>query len=234
MNTLLTGASGFLGSYIKKEFAGESLTTLGLVDCDINCNLTSAIPVFDNSFDLVIHAAGKAHVIPRNSKEKEDFFTTNLEGIRNLLDALVQSGKLPKTIIFISTVSVYGVENAVNFDETAPLLGETPYALSKIKAEELLTEWGEQHHVNILILRLSLLVGDNPPGTLASMIKGIKKGYYFRIGEGAAQRSMVLATDVAKLISKISSESGIYNLTDGYHPSLKSWKMLLHGSLANK
>jgi len=53
------------------------------------------------------------------------------------------------------------------------------------------------------------------------MIKGIKKGYYFRIGDGSARRSMVLAKDVAELIPKISSESGIYNLTDGYHPSFK-------------
>jgi nucleoside-diphosphate-sugar epimerase len=51
------------------------------------------------------------------------------------------------------------------------------------------------------------------------MIKGIQKGYYFNIGKGKAKKSMVLAEDVAKFIQKVSDIGGIYNLTDGYHPS---------------
>lgn len=230
MNILLTGANGFLGSYIKMAFADQNLTTLGLSDCDLNYNLASGIPVLKNSFDIVIHAAGKAHTVPRNRVEKEAFFTTNVQGTLNLLYALEQTDKLPKTFIFISTISVYGVENAANFNESAPLIGETPYASSKIKAEKLLIEWGNQHQVNMLILRLSLLVGENPPGTLGSMVKAIRKRYYFRIGEGSARRSMVLASDVAQLITKSHNKSGIYNLTDGYHPSF----MELEDSIGRK
>ena len=211
MNILLTGANGFLGSYIKMAFADQNLTTLGLSDCDLNYNLASGIPELKKSFNIVIHSAGKAHVIPRTTKEKEDFFATNVQGTRNLLNALEQTKKLPKTFVFISTVSVYGVENAANFNETTPLHGETPYASSKIKAEKLLTDWGKQYQVNILILRLSLLVGENPPGTLGNMMKAIRKGYYFRIGAGSARRSMILASDVAQLISKSHNKSGIYN-----------------------
>jgi nucleoside-diphosphate-sugar epimerase len=51
------------------------------------------------------------------------------------------------------------------------------------------------------------------------MISGIKKGFYFNIAGGSAKKSMVLASDVAKYLLKASEIGGIFNLTDGYHPS---------------
>ena len=51
------------------------------------------------------------------------------------------------------------------------------------------------------------------------MIKGIRLGYYFNIGRGNAQKSMVLADDIAKVILKFNNQSSIYNLTDGENPS---------------
>ena len=51
------------------------------------------------------------------------------------------------------------------------------------------------------------------------MIKGIQKGYFFNIGRGSAKKSMVLAEDVAKVILDVAKIGGIYNLTDGYHPT---------------
>ena len=62
-------------------------------------------------------------------------------------------------------------------------------------------------------------MGPIPPGNLGEMIKGIQNGYYFNIGGGKAKKSMVLAEDVAKSILKVAEIGGIYNLTDGYHPS---------------
>lgn len=221
MNILLTGANGFLGSYIKKAFSTDALTTLGLAGCDITSNLSEEVPEFKNTFDMVVHAAAKAHIVPRSPQESEDFFKVNVQGTRNLLIALEHIGKLPATLVFISTVAVYGVDTGNMIDETAPLSGGTPYAVSKIKAEELLRNWGAQNKVNILILRLPLLVGENPPGNLGSMIKAIKKGYYFRIGDGSARRSMVLAEDIAQFIAGSAGYNGTYNLTDGYHPSFK-------------
>jgi nucleoside-diphosphate-sugar epimerase len=51
------------------------------------------------------------------------------------------------------------------------------------------------------------------------MIKGVRQGFYFNIAGGSAKKSMVLASDVAKFIFKAYKVGGIYNLTDGYHPS---------------
>ena len=69
------------------------------------------------------------------------------------------------------------------------------------------------------ILRLPLLAGKNPPGNLGSMVRGIERGFYFNINGGSTRKSMVLVDDVAKFISKAAYSGGIFNLTDGYHPS---------------
>jgi nucleoside-diphosphate-sugar epimerase len=77
---------------------------------------------------------------------------------------------------------------------------------------------------------LPLIVGPNPPGNLGAMIRGIKNRYYFNIDGGAAKKSMVLATDIARFILKAAEKGGTYNLTDGYHPTFKE----LSKSIANK
>ena len=68
---------------------------------------------------------------------------------------------------------------------------------------------------------MPLVVGDNPPGNLGAMIQGIKNGYYFNIAGGNVKKSMVLAKDIARSILKVAEIGGIYNLTDGYHPSFE-------------
>ena len=135
----------------------------------------------------------------------------------NLLKGL--SNSLPKRFVFISSVSVYGSIFGVNLNENCSLLAEDPYGKSKIDAEFVVNKWCEEHNVICTILRLPLIVGENPPGNLGSMIQGIKKGYYFNIAGGNAKKSMVLASDVAKFILRAAEVGGIYNLTDGIHPT---------------
>ncbi|WP_304517204.1 NAD-dependent epimerase/dehydratase family protein, partial [Cecembia rubra] len=127
----------------------------------------------------------------------------------------------------ISTVAVYGREFGIRITEEEPLLGDTPYALSKIRAEEFLQAWGKQHGVKILILRLPLIAGPHSPGNLGKMMQAIPKGRYLSIGGGKARKSMVLASDVAELIVKAEEAEGIYNLTDGIHPSFRELEELI-------
>lgn len=216
---LLTGANGFLGNAFRQVLNPDEIDTLGLFNCTINIDLSANVPAFTNTYSKVIHAAGKAHVVPRSPEQAKQFFQINVEGTRNLLRGLENLPVLPRQIIFISTVAVYGCETGNFINETSPLNGITPYAKSKIEAESLLQEWGLKNNVHVLILRLPLLVGANPPGNLGSMLRAIQKGYYFRIGNSEARRSMLLASDVATFVNKTTNISGIYNLTDGYHPT---------------
>ncbi len=217
---LLTGASGFLGNTIVHALNSDenSLFCLSRITSKYKFFLEKEVPNFMHHFDLVIHAAGKAHIIPKTIFEIQEFFNINVKGTSNLLKGLEESG-LPEQFVFISSVAVYGQEIGSNISENNSLLAKDPYGLSKIQAEDLVQEWCKKNNVTCTILRLPLLVGDNPPGNLGAMIRGIRKGYYFNIAGGSAKKSMVLAEDVAKYILKVAEIGGVYNLTDGYHPS---------------
>lgn len=220
MKYLLTGASGFLGRHILEALPREKVVTVGRGSKnDRVCDLRHSVPDLPAA-DIIIHCAGKAHSVPRTPEEEEEFFLVNLEGTKNLLRGLEKTDAFPTQLVFISTVSVYGRESGKMICESHPLLGESSYALSKIQAEQILLDWGELNDVSVLILRLPLIAGSYPPGNLGKMIKGIKEGRYASIAGVNARKSMVLATDVAKLIAMISRQKGIFNLTDGYHPHL--------------
>lgn len=219
---LLTGASGFLGSSIKENSTAKyQLLTLGRKDADIIVHLEKEIPVIPY-IDIIIHAAGKAHMVPNSENEANMFYDVNVSGTENLLKALERAEKRPEAFVFISSVAVYGREEGELINEDHPLNAKDPYGLSKIKAEYLIQKWCQKNDVTCTILRLPLLVGKNPPGNLGAMIAGIKKGYYFNIAGGAASKSMVLTEDIANIILKASEIGGIFNLTDGTHPSFKN------------
>lgn len=235
MRLLFTGASGFLGKNILPILSQQyEVVTLGVTsDEDYRVNLSTTVPELPESFDVVLHAAGKAHNIPRTEEEKQVFYDVNYQGTVNLCQGL-KKNKLPRAFIFISTVAVYGCEKGENIDETYPLNGSTPYALSKKQAEEFLQEWCGKYGVILTILRPSLLAGLNPPGNLGAMIKGMETGRYLSIGGGKARKSILMAEDIAHLIPLVVGKGGIYNICDNEHPSFRQLEQLIAGQLGKK
>lgn len=223
MNILISGSSGFLGQIVFDKFKNSSDKVISLgrgTNSDITADLGREIPDLP-TVERVIHIAGKAHSYPKTEGEKQAFFQVNEVGTKKLCQGLVNTGKLPKQFVFISTVAVYGKEVGSVIQENTPLMGNSPYSLSKIRGEQFLQEWGDRHGVKILILRLPLIAGPNPPGNLGKMIEAIQKGRYLSIGGGKARKSMVLAEDVGELILREDEAEGVYNLTDGKHPSFR-------------
>jgi nucleoside-diphosphate-sugar epimerase len=216
---ILTGASGFLGKLILEKSNIDFLTLGRTRNSDIVNDLIINIPNLSN-INLIVHCAGLAHFTPKKIKDENLFYNINVVGLKNLLSAF-STNNLPNKFVFISSVSVYGLIKGESIDETSPLLAKDPYGKSKIEAEQIIKDWCSEHNVIYTILRLPLVIGENPPGNLGSMIKGIKNGYYFNIADGNAKKSMVLASDIANFILKASEVGGTFNLTDGYHPSIK-------------
>lgn len=236
MNKLLfTGSSGFIGQNIKPLLQDiYIIKTIGLSDVEnYNINLATTVPELNDTFDVILHAAGKAHSVPKTDAEKKVFFDVNYQGTINLCKALEQS-HLPKSFIFISTVAVYGLEYGRNITEDYPLNGDTPYALSKIKAEHFLEEWCAKNGVKLSILRPSLIAGPNPPGNLGAMINGIRTGKYLSIGGGKARKSVLMVQDIARLLPNLIEKGGIYNVCDDTQPSFRELEILILGQLKKK
>jgi nucleoside-diphosphate-sugar epimerase len=236
MNRLLfTGTNGFLGKNVQPllKNLGYKITSLDITDADIISNLGQEVPHLKELYDIVLHAVGKAHFIPKTEVEKQVFFDVNYHGTVNLCKGLEQSG-LPKSFVFISTIAVYGCEIGENITEDYPLSGNTPDALSKIQAEQYLTEWCEKNNVILSILRPSLIAGPNPPGNLGAMVRGIKSGFYFNIARGKAKKSMLMVQDIANLLPLLIEKGGIYNICDDEQPSFGQIAEVISKQLGKK
>jgi nucleoside-diphosphate-sugar epimerase len=118
--------------------------------------------------------------------------------------------------------------------EEYPLNGDTPYALSKIQAEQFLTDWCKEHDVILGILRPSLLAGKNPPGNLGDMIKEIKRGRYLSIAGGKAKKSVLMVDDIARILPALIEKGGIYNVCDDWQPSFRELEILIAKQLGKK
>ena len=229
---LFTGGTGFLGKNVmpllRKEY---EVTTCGITPEDmIHANLAKLEPELLDQYDLVLHAAGKAHVVPKTETEKQLFFDINYQGTVNLCKALEKVG-VPRALVFISTVAVYGCEYGEMITEEHPLNGATPYAKSKIMAEVYLQKWCAKHGVVLGIIRPSLIAGVNAPGNLGAMVKGIKTGRYLSIAGGKAKKSILMAQDIARILPLLVEKGGIYNVCDSHHPSFCELEILISKQL---
>lgn len=233
---LYTGASGFLANNTIPTLKqlGYNVITLGIGDEAYQCNLAKDIPVLNESYDVVFHAAGKAHSEPKTDAEKQLFYDVNFQGTVNLCKGLENFGTLPKQFVFISTVAVYGLDGGELITEEHALNGETPYAKSKIMAEEWLADWAGRNNITLTILRLPLVAGVNPPGNLGAMINGIKSGKYLSIGKANARKSIIWAEDIAAILPLIAPIGGVYNITDGLHPMFSQLEAVISEQLKKK
>jgi GlcNAc-P-P-Und epimerase len=241
-SVLITGASGFLGKYIFDQFDNGSwdIVSIGRHSVlgnhvHLSCDLASQVPTIpDSYYEKVVHVAGKAHVFPKTKEEIESFYKVNVQGTKNLLAALDRISKKPSTIVFISSVAVYGRAYGKMLTEETTLDAETPYGKTKLEGEELVKNWAIKNKVDYLLLRLPLIVGINPPGNLGVLKNAILKGHYLRMKGNFSQKSIVAAPDVADLIYNIHHKSGVYNLTDGRNPTFHEIELAIQKRLGRK
>ena len=228
MKLLFTGASGFLGNNVRPLLERMyDVTTVGLLPQDnYTVNIAREIPELRERYDIVLHAAGKAHSVPRTEEEKRVFFDVNLQGTKNLCAALERKG-IPRAFIFISTVAVYGCDYGENITEEHSLDGVTPYAVSKRLAEEYLQKWCHEHNVILGIVRPSLIAGPNPPGNLGAMVHGIRSGRYLSIAGSRARKSVLMVQDIARLVPLLAEKGGIYNVCDSYQPTFRELEIII-------
>lgn len=248
MTILVTGASGFIGSYIVQEgldngfevWAGVRGTSsrsylqderikFAQLDLSNPMHLFSQLQQYKEEmggkgWDYVVHAAGATKCL-----NEKDFYSTNTDGTRHLIDALKATGMTPKRFVFVSSLSIFGAirENAVRKPSEdnpwiySPILPtdipkpNTAYGKSKLKAEEYLIQ---QKDFPFTILRPTGVYGPREKDYFM-MAKSIRQHIDFAVGYKPQEITFVYMMDVVQAIYKcIESASAVgkaYFLSDG-------------------
>ena len=152
---LITGASGFIGSFIVEEGLERGYEVwaavrksssrqflqderIHFIELDLSSQERLVEQLRGHEFDYVVHAAGVT-----KCKNKQDFFRVNTEGTHHLVAALQELQMPVKRLVYLSSLSIFGpireqqpYEEIRDTDTPQP---NTAYGESKLQAEKLLT-----------------------------------------------------------------------------------------------
>ena len=257
MKILITGASGFIGSFIVEEAlrrgfetwaaVRKSSSTAFLQDERIHLialNLSSEEQLKeqlkDLQFDYVVHAAGVTKCL-----KKEDFFRVNTEGTKHLVRALMATQHNLQRFVYISSLSIMGAireeqpyQEIRESDEAKP---NTAYGKSKLEAEQWLSqlplylEGDERRPFPYVVLRPTGVYGPRERDYFM-MAKSIKAHTDFAVGFKQQDITFVYVTDVVQAVF-LACEKGVtgrrYFLSDGEVYQSSTFSDLIRKELGN-
>ena len=247
MKILITGASGFIGSFIVEEALKQGFETWAAVRKSsskeylqderihfIELNLSSKAQLIEqlrpHQFDYVVHAAGVTKCL-----NKADFRRINTEGTKNLVDALLDLQMPLKRFVFLSSLSVFGaIKEQLPYDEIRE--DDTPkpnteYGRSKLEAERYIDSIGSR--LPYTILRPTGVYGPREKDYFM-MAKSIKQHIDFAVGYQRQDITFVYVTDVvqAVFLALEKGETGRkYFLSDGQVYQSTTFSDLIHEEL---
>lgn len=226
---LVTGATGFLGRALcdHSQRLGWHVTGVGRAsssgpwDAFVEYDFSSDKPFPSlTDVDVIIHCAAKVHDLVSVSPSLDEYRAVNVNGTQRLLDSVKLHAV--KSLVFLSSCSVYGVESITPLHESSPPSPTTPYGQSKLEAERLVATAGLPHFA---ILRPALIYGPNAKGNLEKMLTAIERGRFPPVPETHNRRSMVCLHDVVSAAVTVATHPAArgqtYVLEDGQHYSTR-------------
>lgn len=187
---LITGGEGFIGSKIIKQTDGVSFDLKSGQDILNGEQLATA----GDNITGIFHCAAKISV-PESVEKPQEYFTTNVEGTRNVVDV---ANALGTKIVFSSSAAVYGEKNE-KVREDAELCPQSPYAQNKVDGERLLQDSSIPH----IALRYFNVYGPGQSsqyaGVITFFIMNALTGKDLVIyGDGKQVRDFVFVDDIAR------------------------------------
>ena len=203
---LITGGAGFLGINLVRYLLKRGIGVVSLDIAPFDYPEREAITVFDGDIrdlqavraamegvDLVIHTAA---ALPRYSAE--EIYSTDVDGIRNVLQATVEA-KIER-MIHISSTAVYGIPDHHPLKEDDRLEGVGPYGIAKIEAEEICLEY-RKLGLCVPIIRPKTFIGPERLGVFAMLYDWAKDGKNFpMLGSGANRYQLLDVEDLCAAI----------------------------------
>jgi len=169
MKILITGANGFIGSYLASfllekgyEVIGTSRQFHASTKALLSKGTLISLDVLDKEAlnkltveaDVIIHTATANDII---SKDTVKGIELSAVGTKNILDFAVKN-KIPKVIVF-STLQVYGIELNDTISEDSPLLYQNDYGLNHVFAEMYAEFYARQGQVKTVTVRPANVYG---------------------------------------------------------------------------
>jgi len=251
---LVTGATGFIGSFIVEEALNKGMEVWAAVRKTssleylrdsrihrIELNLSSEDDLKnqlkDHPFDYVVHAAGVTKCI-----HQEDFYRINTEGTKNLVNA-IRTLKMPlKRFVYLSSLSIFGpireqqpYQEITEADTPQP---NTAYGKSKLLAEQFLDGINESLKADeepfpYVILRPTGVYGPREKDYFL-MAKSIKGHSDFSVGYKQQDITFVYVQDVVQavfLAIDYGKTGRKYFLSDGQVYQSSTFSNLIHQAL---
>lgn len=219
-SVLVTGAEGFIGSHLVERLvvAGANVTCLVQYNADNSLGWladleTSSRRAITHRFgdvrdahqmiditrgkDLVFHLAALIS-IPHSYEAPLSYAATNILGTANILEAC-RINAVPK-LVLTSTSEVYGTPDETPIVESHPLQAQSPYAASKVAADQLGMSYAASYGMDVAILRPFNTYGPRQslraiiPTILAQMLSGQDK---LMLGSLHPKRDFTFVTDTA-------------------------------------
>jgi UDP-glucose 4-epimerase len=252
MKVLVTGAHGFLGRYVSKEFAkrghevtgighgiwsSEYWTRWGLTAWN-GCDITEkSLSNFVHDPDIVIHCAGGSSVEYSISHTKDDFKRTTLTTL-SLLEFL-KTNYRDAIFVYPSSMAVYGNKKSLPVNESFSLQPISPYGTHKKMAEEHIQSYSQFYGIKSAIVRFPSLYG---PGLRKQLLWDacikIQDDNLKFYGTGEEIRDWLHVTDAARLIYaltlKMSDETQIVNGGTGIGTTVADTIRMISTSMGEK
>lgn len=238
---LVTGGAGFIGSHLSEALvaAGASVTVfarytangLGAAFLDIPKPVRDEIEVIagdlrDSSAildavagkDVVFHLA--AHIgIPYSYVHPLDVAQVNVMGTAHVLEAARRSGT--GRVVLFSTSEVYGTAQYAPIDEEHPLHPQSPYAASKVAADQLGLSYARSFGLPVTLCRPFNTYGPRQPprAVLPTIITQALSGDVIRLGSLTPTRDLLYVADTVAGAMRIAEEEAtvgeVLNLATG-------------------
>jgi UDP-glucose 4-epimerase len=220
LRILITGGTGFLGRAITLELISHghdvSVLSRGILPValppevrHIHADLTDRAAtetVFENPVDAVIHLVGRTNA-RESFSDPVGYYSANVATTINLLSALrrTASSSEPAKVVFASTHAVYGSQTAGRVAESDLIQPESPYAASKVSAEQLIRFAADSGEIQAVVLRYFNIAGairgiSDPDQSriIPRIVRAAMADEEIRLnGGGRSQRDFVHVADAA-------------------------------------
>ncbi len=192
MKLLLTGSSGFIGSYFQSNYGNRyDMTTFSFLKDDLESLDLMQI-------DTVVHLSALVHQM--GGAAKEEYARVNVDNTLELAQKAKQSGV--KQFIFMSSVKVYGEESDTPYSETTKCEPMDDYGKSKLEAEKRLREL-EDENFTVSILRTPIVYGKGVKANILNLVKLVDKVPVLPFGGIKNRRSMVYIGNLCDMIDRL-------------------------------